>query len=135
MQVLVAEPEAALRAALCVWMGHLQGGKLAGVARNNREILPALRTSQADLALLDWDLIMGQAAQVVAEARHLSPVPLLIVLSARPETAQEAARCGIDLFLDKRMLPGALYELLAALRGRAGSSDDSMLGKSGDAVT
>jgi DNA-binding NarL/FixJ family response regulator len=119
MHVLVAESDANLRAALCVWVGHIENAELAGVARSGRELLQALRISSADLALIDWSLLAGQAVQVFAEARLLTPAPRMIVLSAQPEVAQEALALGADALIDTRRLPAALLEVLRTLNSSA----------------
>lgn len=115
MLVLVAEPDANLRAALCVWVGHVMGAGLAGVARNSRELLPALRTSQATLVLLDWELLAGQVERVLAEARYLEPAPRIVVLAVQPELIPVASTLGVDAVVDKGQLPDALFDVVYAL--------------------
>lgn len=114
MQVVVAAQDAKLRTALCVWVGHMEGLELSGVARNASELLPALRIGEADLAILDWDLLAGQDVTLIAEAQNLDSPPRVIVLCWQSDLASNAAELGIDSLVDKSKLPDSLFEILGA---------------------
>jgi DNA-binding NarL/FixJ family response regulator len=113
VRVIVAEQDAKLRTALCVWVSHVPGVELSGVARNSRELLHALATSRADLAVVDWELLAGQANALLAEAGRVDPRPRIVVLSRDPEQVCDAALLQAVAVIDKALLPTALLQLLS----------------------
>lgn len=114
MQVVVAAQNPRLRTALCVWLGHLEGTELAGVARNGSELLPALQIAEADLVILDWDLLGVQDATLLDQVQRLEPPPRIIIVCWQSEQACDAAELGIYAVLDKARLPDSLFEILGA---------------------
>jgi DNA-binding NarL/FixJ family response regulator len=114
MRVIVAAQDAKLRAALCVWLGHMAGMELSGVARNSRELLPTLRIGEADLLILDWDLLAGKDEILLAQAQRLEPPPRIIIVCWQPELACDAAEFGIAAVVDKAQLPDSLFQVLGA---------------------
>lgn len=112
MQVVVAVQDQRLRTALCVWLGHQEGTELAGVARKGSELLPALQIAEANVLILDWDLLAGRDAILLDQVKRLESPPRIIVVCWQSEQACDAAELGIDLVADKARLPQSLSEIL-----------------------
>lgn len=116
VRVLVAEQDAKLRTALCVWVSHVPGMELAGVARNSRELRLALSTGGADIAIVDWLLLADEADAVPIEAARLDPPPRIIVVGLPTDPVHESALGPVAAVVDKGRLPGALFQVLSKQR-------------------
>jgi CheY-like chemotaxis protein len=117
--VLICEDEPALRELIRV---SLVGPYEFAEADDGEESLAAARRLQPDLVILDVMMPRRSGIEVLAELRKdeaLASTPV-IVLTAQPETRDEALRTGADRVIDKPFVPDeistAVEEVLAARR-------------------
>jgi DNA-binding NarL/FixJ family response regulator len=74
---------------------------LSGLAQKVSEFRP-------DVVLLDWELPGRPAAALLLALHGLTYHPKVIVLSARPESEEEALAAGADAFVSKSESPERL---------------------------
>jgi CheY-like chemotaxis protein len=117
--VLICEDEPALRELIRV---SLVGPYEFAEADDGEESLAAARRLRPDLVILDVMMPRRSGIEVLAELRRdeaLASTPV-IVLTAQPETREEALRTGADRVIDKPFVPDeisiAVEEVLAARR-------------------
>src|SRR5438132_8198965 len=117
--VLICEDEPALRELIRV---SLQGHYEFAEADDGEESLAIARRLQPDLVILDVMMPRRSGIEVLTELRRdevLASTPV-IVLTAQPETREEALQKGADRVIDKPFVPDdistAVEEVLAARR-------------------
>ncbi len=117
--VLICEDEPALRELIRV---SLQGPYEIAEADDGEESLEVARRLRPDLVILDVMMPRRNGIEVLAELRRdeaLASTPV-IVLTAQPETRDEALEMGADRVIDKPFVPDeistAVEEVLAARR-------------------
>ena len=125
-RILVADDDARVRSALQTLLSQepeqltiLETADLNGLARQVSEFEP-------DLVLLDWELPGRPAAALLLALRGLTCHPKVIVLSARPESEQDALAAGADDFVSKSDPPERLLRSFRrlALEAREETSDE-----------
>ena len=117
--VLICEDEPALRELIRV---SLQGHYEFAEADDGEESLAIARRLRPDLVILDVMMPRRSGIEVLTELRRdkaLASTPV-IVLTAQPETREEALQKGADRVIDKPFVPDdistAVEEVLAARR-------------------
>ncbi len=117
--VLICEDEPALRELIRV---SLQGPYEFAEADDGEESLEIARRLRPDLVILDVMMPRRSGIEVLTELRRdeaLASTPV-IVLTAQPETREEALQKGADRVIDKPFVPDdistAVEEVLAARR-------------------
>jgi len=117
--VLICEDEPALRELIRV---SLQGPYEFAEADDGEESLAIARRLRPDLVILDVMMPRRSGIEVLTELRRdeaLASTPV-IVLTAQPETREEALQKGADRVIDKPFVPDeistAVEEVLAARR-------------------
>jgi CheY-like chemotaxis protein len=117
--VLICEDEPALRELIRV---SLQGPYEIAEADDGEEALAMARTQRPDLVILDVMMPRRNGLDVLRDLRSdesLAATPV-IVLTAQPETRDEAFRAGADRVIDKPFVPDdisdAVEEVLTARR-------------------
>jgi CheY-like chemotaxis protein len=117
--VLICEDEPALRELIRV---SLEGPYEFAEADDGEESLAIARRLRPDLVILDVMMPRRSGIEVLTELRRdeaLASTPV-IVLTAQPETREEALREGADRVIDKPFVPddisSAVEEVLAARR-------------------
>ena len=112
MRVLVAESDLDLRIRLCFWLEQIESAELAGLARNRAELLPAMRVSNADVIVVNFDLVAVGFEDVLAALQALRPVPKTIVIGWQQELGVTLRNRGVDAFIYGPDLPDALCETM-----------------------
>jgi CheY-like chemotaxis protein len=117
--VLICEDEPALRELIRV---SLDGPYEFAEADDGEESLALARRLQPDLVILDVMMPRRSGIEVLTEIRRdesLASIPV-IVLTAQPETREEALQKGADRVIDKPFVPedisSAVEEVLSARR-------------------
>jgi CheY-like chemotaxis protein len=117
--VLICEDEPALRELIRV---SLKGPYEFAEADDGEESLAIARRLRPDLVILDVMMPRRSGIEVLTELRRdeaLASTPV-IVLTAQPETREEALQKGADRVIDKPFVPDdistAVEEVLAARR-------------------
>lgn len=69
--------------------------------------------SQADMLLMDWDLLPGMAGEPLKELRNTFPLSLVIVILGYFDARQQAAPLyGADVFISKGDAPERIADRL-----------------------
>jgi CheY-like chemotaxis protein len=117
--VLICEDEPALRELIRV---SLEGPYEFAEADDGEEALDLARRMRPDLVILDVMMPRRTGIEVLTEIRRdeaLASTPV-IVLTAQPETRDEALKMGADRVIDKPFVPedisSAVEEVLSATR-------------------
>jgi two-component system phosphate regulon response regulator PhoB len=117
--VLICEDEPALRELIRV---SLEGPYEFAEADDGEESLALARRMRPDLVILDVMMPRRSGIEVLTEIRRdevLASTPV-IVLTAQPETREEALQKGADRVIDKPFVPAdissAVEEVLSARR-------------------
>ncbi len=72
--------------------------------------------SQADMLLVDWDLLPSLPYRALGELRSLCQATLVIILISRLDARQQAAlSAGADAFISKNEMPDRVAECLRVL--------------------
>jgi DNA-binding response OmpR family regulator len=77
----------------------MQGIDVAGDVSDSGELLAWLKTNQADLLLLDWELPDQPAKIIISTLRAQHSSLVVIVLNSRQQTRVEALSAGADGFI------------------------------------
>ena len=115
MRVFIADPRAAIRVALTIFLELEPGLQIVGEASDSAELVPCLAASRPDVVLLEWELLTAPLADVLADLRAQELHPWMVVLSSRPEVQPAAYAAGADGFVSKADLPGRLLTFLRDL--------------------
>ena len=109
MRIFIADDQSSVRSALCCLLEQEPGLVVVGQVSRWRDLSRRVRSSNADLLLLDWELPGLVAADL---ARLLQPLAKVIVLSSRPESRQAALSAGADAFVSKSDAPECVLEAI-----------------------
>jgi DNA-binding NarL/FixJ family response regulator len=115
MLVLIADGQARVRSALRLLLEQQPGIQILGEAIDTTGVFDWIKAACPDVILLDWEL-PGQASNdLVVELSRKCPATAIVILSGRPETAQEALAAGARAFVDKGDPPERLLMALDQL--------------------
>jgi DNA-binding NarL/FixJ family response regulator len=114
MRLVIADRQAATRAALSMLLAPEEDVDIVGQAGDKQQLLSLVETTQPDVVLLDWELVGSAAVDLLAELRAMALPGKVIALSGRPEAKRAALEAGVDGFVSKGDPPA---RLLTALRG------------------
>jgi DNA-binding NarL/FixJ family response regulator len=113
MRILIADGQDRVRHALMVLLTRQPGLQVVGEASDGQELMTHASVTEADLALVDWDLPGLSEAGGLLALRSLCPALQVVVLSSRPGARQAARAAGVDAFVSKGDPP---ERLLAVIR-------------------
>ncbi len=126
-RVLVAEDNPLVREMLRFGVRKFHGSGPA--ARRELEVIEAengqqawenIREGAADLAIIDYYMPVMNGAKLIRrirETENLSSLPVIVVSVGGEEARQDSYAAGADLFLDKPVLLGQLFDSLRRLLG------------------
>jgi DNA-binding NarL/FixJ family response regulator len=87
--------------------------EVVGEAADWPTTLSLAPVSQADMLLVDWDLLPSAPSAAVEELRNACPAALVIVLISHLDARQQAAlSAGADAFISKGETPERVAERL-----------------------
>jgi DNA-binding NarL/FixJ family response regulator len=117
IRVLIADDQALIRAGFRVLIDSAPDLEVVGEARNGREALELVRTTRADVVLMDIRMpeVDGlEATRLISADEDLAGVKVLILTTFEiDDYVAKAVRAGASGFLGKGVEPA---ELLAAIR-------------------
>lgn len=105
MRLLVATAQPDLRLSLELLLSEQPGVLIVGAASESDGLLALVRTTKPDMILTDWDLPGRPLSDVVAEANHLHPPPVTLVLVKENSSNQRAIDSGADAVVVKGASP------------------------------
>jgi len=89
---------------------------VTGIASETMGLLTQLEASRPDVLLLDSQLPGGSLSDLLKDIRGLESPPKIVVLSINPEDRITALDAGADAFIDKRLPPDELLEVLRLMK-------------------
>lgn len=126
-RVLVAEDNPLVREMLRFGVRKFHGtGPAAGrhleviEAENGQQAWERIRKGSANLAIIDYYMPVMNGAQLIRrirETENLCSLPVIVVSVGGEEARQGSYAAGADLFLDKPVLLGRLFDSLRRLLG------------------
>jgi DNA-binding NarL/FixJ family response regulator len=111
-RILLADDNSDLRSALRLMLKTRLGFELITEARDMEHVLAQVEDSHPDCILLDWELPGRPTRERVTVLRTLIPGLRVIILSARPESKEEAFSEGADAFISKTEAPLKILEIV-----------------------
>lgn len=117
MRVVLADDEVRVRSALGLLLEQQPNLTIVGEAAESDALLVAVRATQPDAVLMDWELPGMPAVQVIQALQQAAPGILIIALSGRPEARQLALAAGADGFVSKVEPPERVLTLLRRVSG------------------
>jgi two-component system KDP operon response regulator KdpE len=131
LRVLVCDDELQILRALRVILGDA-GFEVIATA-TAKEALDAAAVHPPNAAIIDLVLPDGDGAEVTAQLRQWSEMPILVLSAVGDETEKiRALNAGADDYVTKPFNPGELIARLNAVLRRAGASADSPVVEAGD---
>lgn len=126
MRIMIAESNPEVRAALRLLLEEQAATWIvASEAANAIELVNKVRSANARIIIIDWDLPGMRVSPVNAGAQRadkifvaikaISPKSKILVLSTDPEAREEATRIGADAFLCKSDPPQRLMDAIREL--------------------
>ena len=115
IRIFIADPRAAVRAALTLLLELEPGLRIVGEAGDGAELAPGVAAARPDVVLLEWELLTAPLAETLSDLRAQDLHLQVIVLSSRPEVGPLARAAGAGAFVSKGDPPGRLLTLLCAL--------------------
>ena len=123
MRVLIADDRANVRSALRLILSQDDEMQVVGEVAGIEQLVTAIRATQPDVLLLEWELLSSESALKIAELKKDFPQVEIIAMSGRPELRKAAAAAGVDVFISKVDPPERLVSQLHSV-GSAGQLDD-----------
>lgn len=114
-RILLADDHEGLRLAMRLLLETRLEAEVISEARDMQHVLAQVEDSRPDCILLDWELPGRPTRERVAVLRTLVPGLKVIVVSARPESGQEALEEGADAFLSLEEPPERILEIIEEL--------------------
>ena len=108
-RILIADHNPASRSALALLLSTRLGACMIGEASSMECLLGQAATMQPDTVLLDWELPGKPETDRISVIRSVVPGARVVVVSARPEAAVQAA--GADAFVNKTDPPERITQL------------------------
>ena len=115
MRVVLADRDAEVRGALCLLLIHELGMQVVAEAVDADDLWLVVQDTQADLLLVEWELLGAEPNRALARLHALSPDGRIIVVSAHPEVCQRAVTVGADAFVCKAGPPEQVVHTLRVL--------------------
>jgi DNA-binding NarL/FixJ family response regulator len=116
---LLADDNSDLRSALRLMLETRLNAPLVFEAADLAHMIEQSIAHEPECLILDWELPGLGDRSSLSGLRDLLPCLKIIVTSARPEAAVEAANAHVDAFISKTDPPS---EILSALRGLNGKN-------------
>lgn len=111
-RVLLAAPQPDVRAALRLLLQDLDM-EIVGEAADWPTNLALVPLTQPDMMLVDWDLILLNSGNTLAQLRAACPAAVVIVLISQLDARQQAAlSAGADAFISKGEMPDRVADRL-----------------------
>lgn len=111
-RIVVADSDANVRSALGLLLEQEPGARVVGETADADHILPCVVQNQADLALIDWDMLEQNAMRLLTSLRASRPEIIVVALSVQPEARSRAINAGIDAFVCKAESPSTVLSTL-----------------------
>ena len=121
ISVIVADDSALARQGLREMLMEVEGVEIVAEVADAVAAIESIRALRPAAVVLDLRLPRGGGLAILAEARQLSPPPLLMVLTnfSEPQYRRRCLAAGADYFLDKFTEFEEITRILAEMSGSA----------------
>ena len=113
--ILIGDAQPRVRFGLRLLLEQQQGWRVSGEAEDAQELLDAILCDCPDLVLLDWELPLMHAEELLTVIRLACPHLWVVVLSGKDELRPVALQSGADIFAYKADPPERLLESIRGL--------------------
>ena len=115
IRILIADDHAVVRSGLRLLINSQRDMEVVGEAKDGREVLPKVRESRPDIALLDLSMPGGGGLQAIGQLRREEPAVRVLVLTMHddPDYLRSVLSAGGFGYVVKR---SADSDLLSAIR-------------------
>ena len=117
--IFIVDDSTAIRERLHSAIVEISGARVVGEADSQEEALSMILISNADIVVLDIQLMKGSGIEVLRQLKKMQPAIKVMVLTnhAYPQFRQECLKLGADGFLDKSkdfsLLDGVLRDWIS----------------------
>jgi two-component system, NarL family, response regulator DesR len=108
--ILLADNTPHTRSALALMLETRLGAQIIGQVSHMDSLLSEAAASRPNVIIMDWDLPGNMQGAALKTLSQLRPAPRVIITSARPEAAEQAAQAGAFAFINKTDPPEALLD-------------------------
>ena len=128
IRVLIADDQHLVRGALVTLLGLEEDLEVVADVGTGREVLPAVQSARADVALVDIDMPSGDGFWALSQVRQNYPScrVLMVTTFGRPGYVSRALAEGASGFLVKDTPPERLAEAIRRVHGGARVIDPSL---------
>ncbi len=118
IRILIADDHAVVRSGLRLLINSQKDMEVVGEARDGREVLPKVRETRPDIALMDLSMPGGGGVQAIAQLRREEPGVRVVVLTMHddPDYLRSVLSAGGFGYVVKR---SADADLVSAIRAAA----------------
>lgn len=119
IRLMIIDDHELVRAGLVQFLGSSPGIEIVAEAASGNELLEKLRTTQADLLLLDMTMPGENGADLISHIKKIYPDILIMVLSMHDEAnmVMSAIKAGASGYIHKssspQTLPDAIRKVIA----------------------
>ena len=114
-RIILADHQANLRSALRLLLEQSPANEVVAEAEDGEGLKDSLRTFQADLLLMDWRLPGQKDGDMLMALSEEYPQLTIVIMSGRPENAEQALMAGADAFVSKCDPPERIISTMAEL--------------------
>ncbi len=115
---LLADDNPDLRSALRLMLETRLNAPLVFEAHDHASMIEQCLAHQPECLILDWELRGFNDRNCLTDLHDLLPELKIIVISARPESAQEAVAAHADAFVSKTDPPSEIMNAIRRLNGK-----------------
>ena len=115
IRILIADDHAVVRSGLRLLINSQKDMEVVGEAKDGREVLPAVKATRPDIALVDLSMPGGGGMQAIAQLRREEPMVRVVALTMHddPDYLRSVLSAGGFGFVVKR---SADSDLISAIR-------------------
>jgi len=112
MRIFLASADERLRLGLLMLLNQEPGMIVVGMSDRYQGLLAQLEGSQPDVLLLDWELSVQPAKELLTKVRNVESQPKIIVLTARTLKMETIIEAGANYLIYKDAPPDELLPIL-----------------------
>ncbi len=112
MRILLVDHRVKVRSALRLLVEQETEVDFVGEISDTKLLLEVVESTRPDVVLIDWEMVKGQADELLASLNRRHPEVRIIAMSGRPESRQKVLELGVDAFISKGDPPELLIDVL-----------------------
>jgi len=120
VRIILADDQLIVRSALRLLLNNRTSHTVIAEVATAGELIAQMQAGEPDLVLVDWGLLGGQPAALLADVHQRWPTTPLIVLSSHADIKGDALQAGAAAFVSKTGPPEDVLVALGEFSGGAG---------------